>query len=156
MTELITKNWIITCDDPTGGELELVKDGEFVHKFHVPPGRHRASKWTSCLGQGEEVRIGKGCVGFPPRSGMAVSQHPDAWKSAANPAFEVTSATRMARQAAADLNAIRQARLQVQAEARLVQAARLKAAESIPHKLVEDDNSAPKPNAKAEAAAKDE
>jgi hypothetical protein len=143
MAELITKSWIITCHDPAGGELELFKDGEFVHAFHVPAGRHRASKWTSCLGQGEEIRIGKACLGFPPRSGMAVSQHPDAWKSAANPAFQVTSASRMARQAAADLNAIRQARLQIQAEARLVQAAKLKASESIPDNLVVVEDPAP-------------
>lgn len=132
MAEQITNQWIITCDDPAGGELDLYKDGEAVHKFHVPPGRHRASLWTAILGQGEEVRIGKACVGFPPRSGLAVSRHPLAMKSDANPSFEVTSATRMARQAAADLNAVREARLQIQAEARRIQALRLAQEETIP------------------------
>lgn len=132
MSEQITNQWIITCDDPKGGELDLYKDGEFVHKFHVPPGRHRASVWTTLLGQGEELCVGARCVGFPPRAGLSVTRHPLAMQSDANPAFQVTSASRMARQAAADLAAIREARLQVQADARMIQAQRLKAQEAIP------------------------
>lgn len=153
MSEQITSQWIITANAPDGGQLDLYHEGVLAHSFHVPPGRHRASIWTALLGQGEEIRIGKGCIGFPPRSGVCVTQHPGLMKSDANPAFKVTSATRMARQAAADLNAVREARLQIQAEARRMQAMRLKQEEAIPDKLVEDDTELQsKPEAKGEEA----
>ena len=86
----ITRNMIVAA--PNGGELHVVnEDGEVVQSFAVEAGRHRASFWYDLIGPDEVLTPGDGVTCFsgrPARSGFTVIQHPDHYRSDANPDFQ--------------------------------------------------------------------
>jgi len=96
----------------------IAPDGEVVHTFHVPQGRHRASLWLDLVDPGYTLQISSGCVCFQPRMGVSVTAHPDYLKSDANPDFVPTSASRLEREMRIEMNEMRNLRLAMQKEAR--------------------------------------
>lgn len=151
MTEEIRRNCTIVADAPEGGVLDLISpDGEIVHQFHVPQGRHRASHWLDLVEPEYRLQIGKDCVCFQPRMGAVRSQHPLALKSDANPDFVPTSATRLEREMRIELNEMRTVRLSMQKEARQRALDKIDPGEAIPEAKAK---AKAKPRAKAEPEA---
>lgn len=119
MAQEIRRNCTIVCDLADGGTLDVWSpDGEIVHSFYVERGRHRASTWLDLLPPEHVLVVGKGVACFQPRMGVAVSQHPLALKSDANPEFVATSASRLEREMRVEMNEMRNLRLVLQKEAR--------------------------------------
>lgn len=83
-----------------GGILDVLDQGEVVASIAVPPGRVRAAQYLDLIPEGTELEIAEGLVAFHPRSGVSVTP-PEAgmlYASAANPDFQVTSASRLEQQ----------------------------------------------------------
>lgn len=147
-TEEIRRNCVIVADTAQGGTLDMVSpDGEILHAFHVPPGRHRASHWLDLLEPGYTLQIGEGLVCFQPRMGVSHTRHPDALQSDANPSFIPTSATRLEREMRIELNEMRSARLSLQKEARQRALDSVQVIEDIPDKPAPAAAPDPKPAA---------
>lgn len=137
---------------PGGGVLDYISpDGEPVMKFHVPEGRHRASEWVSLVEPGYSLEVADNLVCFPPRAGVAVTHHPHALMSDANPNFEPTSALRADREMRVEINAMREMRLTLQKEAKQRQVDSIQVVEDIPDN---PEAAKPAPVAKKEDDAK--
>ena len=148
-TEEIRRNCVIVADTAQGGTLDMVSpEGEIIHFFHVPPGRHRASQWLDLLDPGYTLQIGEGLFCFQPRMGVSHTRHPDALHSDANPSFIPTSATRLEREMRIELNEMRSARLSLQKEARQRALDSVQVAESIPKNPAPEPKPAPAPEPK--------
>lgn len=148
MTSEIRPNAVIVADAAEGGILHLIDpEGQSVHQFIVPQGRHRASLWLDLVEPGYELQVGKGVVCFQPRMGVSRTAHPDALKSDANPDFKATSASRLEREMRIELAEMRAARLEIQKQARKAKAEEIDPGERIP-------DAKPMAKAKGDAQAK--
>lgn len=155
-TQEINRKCTIVADALMGGTLDMVSpDGEIVHTFYVPQGRHRASQWLDLVEPGYALQIGEGCVCFQPRMGAIVSHHPEALASDANPDFQpLTGAAKYERELRMELDQIRNVRLDLIKEKRIREAEKIEVTEVIPEAKAEGKPEA-KPEDKPEAKPED-
>lgn len=129
----IRRNCVLVADAANGGVVDVVSpDGEIVHRFHVPQGRHRASQWLDLLEPGYQLQVSEGVVCFQPRMGAVVSTHPLLMASDANPDFQPSAEYRRDLEMRAMLGELREMKLALTKEKRMAEAAKVEVIEPIP------------------------
>lgn len=82
-----------------GGEIHLVEDGELLATFACPAGRSDASLYLALVDAGQQLVAGDGVVIFEPKRNITIQHYgARAYETSANPDFQVTNATRQARE----------------------------------------------------------
>ena len=99
MEERISRSTVIVAP-PQGGVISLVSDeGELLVDFPIAPGQHSAGKFLRHVQPGTALHLGSGVVALPPVHRLFRDHFGEqAFESAANPHFKVTTAQRMALQ----------------------------------------------------------
>ena len=111
-----------------GGTLDILRDGEVVAQVAVPAGAHAARDFIAFVPPDCEIQVGDGLAVFAAKPGFHRQRYGEgSHKTAANPTFEPTSASRL--QAQLDQGLKRLASVENRVEAKLKA---LKAVDVIP------------------------